>query len=171
MSSPSYRSLLSGLQVDLSIWVELWAYYSIGGELWLHPKIHLVFASKNSYSIGSTTDAVMRRFVGLGWLLPKKNPCQLTMINAVPITFVHHPFVHLWIVALQFIFFFLFLFCFFHLFFGLFCCHIYLIPFFLGCSATGQSVPYHVLSLWMSNGHQTALLLCLGRHNVVKVLP
>ncbi|URE13500.1 hypothetical protein MUK42_04039 [Musa troglodytarum] len=56
MSSPSYRSLLSGLQVDLSIWVELWAYYSIGERhalyrrLWLHPKIHLVFASKNSYS-------------------------------------------------------------------------------------------------------------------------
>ncbi|URE11936.1 hypothetical protein MUK42_28434, partial [Musa troglodytarum] len=93
-----------------------------------------------------------------------------------PTTLVHHPFVHLWIVALQFIFFFLFLFCFFHLFFGLFCCHIYLIPFFLGCSATGIKHPSHcsdgvrhIMScfLWMSNGHQTALLLCLGRHNVV----
>ncbi|CAD5180007.1 unnamed protein product, partial [Musa acuminata subsp. malaccensis] len=162
---PTDTSCLGWRWIYPSIWVELWAYYSMG-RLWLHPKIHLV--------LGSTSDAVMRRFVSLRWLLPKKIATVLgTRIRLWPITFVHHPFVHLWIVALQFIFLFLFLFCFFHLFFGLFCCHIYLIPFFLGCSATGiehpshcsDRVPYHVLFLWMNNGHQTALLLCLGRHN------
>ncbi|RWW87829.1 hypothetical protein BHE74_00003322 [Ensete ventricosum] len=91
----------------------------------------------------------MRRYVGLRWLLPKKMATILgTKIRAnllSPEHFVHHPFVSSLDVALLFSFLFLFLLCSFHLFFSLDYSAVifYLIPFFLGCSATGIKHPSH----------------------------